>query len=153
MLWKVVWGLAKQAEKAIAIKSHIMKTGHWSVALLILWLIATPGALASEPSQAPKLRLSDQVRPDSYSAELVVIPEQSNFTGKISIQLTLAERTPLVWLNGHGLNVTEAHLEQAGHEILAHAIAGGEEFLGFELQRPANSGKATLSIGYSGIIS
>jgi alanyl aminopeptidase len=119
---------------------------------LALWLSAIILLQAAETPPAPKLRLGDQVRPISYAAELAVIPEQSNFTGQITIELNFAQTTSFFWLHGHGLSVTSAYLEQRGRQIPARPIVGSEEFLGFYLQQPA-SGKARLLLSYSGVIS
>ena len=109
-------------------------------------------AQATEIPPVPKLRLGNQVRPTSYAAELVVIPAQSNFTGQIIIDLKFAQETSFFWLHGHGLTVTNAHLEQRGHQIPARAVIGSEEFLGFDLHQPAMTGTAKLLVDYSGAV-
>ena len=101
----------------------------------------------------PALRLGDDARPLAYAAELVIVPEGSNFTGQITIDLKLERASSLLWLHGRGLTVSQAHLAQRGLDIPAQPVAGNEEFLGFQLPQPAQAGKATLSIRYTGQMS
>jgi alanyl aminopeptidase len=120
--------------------------------LTLLQTISTGVALADTPP-VPKLRLGDEARPLSYSAELVVVPEASNFTGRITVNLSLNRTTSFLWLNGHGLVVSNAYLEQGGKRISAQPVIGGEEFIGFDFQQNFKPGKASLVINYSGAMS
>src|SRR5947207_4025318 len=131
-----------------------MKTEQGRLAASVILLVATVVAKAGpESPPVPSLRLGNEAHPTAYSAELVVVPERSNFTGHITIELVLAHRASFFWLHGHGLTVTNAYLEQQSHRIPAQPITGGEEFLGFELQQPASSGNAELYVSYSGHMS
>jgi len=47
---------------------------------------------AAESPPEPNLRLGNEAHPSAYFAELVVVPERSNFTGQITIELVLAKR-------------------------------------------------------------
>src|SRR6266566_5219827 len=108
-----------------------MKTEQGSLAASVILLVATVVAKAApESPPVPNLRLDNEAHPSAYSAELVVVPERSNFTGQIIIELVLAKRASFFWLHGHGLTVTNAYLEQ-----------------------PAIAGKAKLFVSYSGIMS
>src|SRR6266516_6170562 len=97
-------------------------------AILLVALVVAKAAAESPP--VPNLRLGHEAHPTAYNAELVVVPERSNFTGQITIDLVLAQRASFFWLHGHGLTVTNAYLEQQGRRILARSVIGGEEFLG-----------------------
>src|SRR5437016_5535899 len=132
-----------------------MKTEQGRLAASILFFVAAlvVAKAAAESPPVPNLRLGNEAHPTAYSAELVVVPERSNFTGHITIELVLAKRASFFWLHGHGLTVTNAYLEQQGRQIPAQPVIGGEEFLGFELQQPARTGKANLFISYSGSMS
>ena len=132
-----------------------MKTEQGSLAASILFFVAAlvVAKAAAESPPVPNLRLGNEAHPTAYSAELVVVPERSNFTGHITIELVLAQRASFFWLHGHGLTVTNAYLEQQRHRITAQPVTGGEEFLGFELQQPASAGKAKLFVSYSGSMS
>jgi len=124
-----------------------------AAASVILLVTAALAKAATESPPVPNLRLGNDVHPTAYSAELVVVPERSNFTGQITIELVLAQRSSFFWLHGHGLTVTNAFLEQYGRKIPAQPVMGSEEFLGFELQQPASAGKASLFVSYSGSMS
>jgi aminopeptidase N len=131
-----------------------MKTEQGRLAASVILLVAAVVAqAAAESPPVPSLRLGNEVHPSAYSAELVVVPERTNFTGQITIELVLAQRASFLWLHGHGLTVTNAYLEQQGRQIPAQPVTGGEEFLGFDLQQPASAGKAKLFVSYSGIMS
>src|SRR6266576_1064716 len=134
---------------------NIMKTEQGRLAANVLFLVAAVAVAkaAAESHPVPSLRLGNEVHPSAYSAELMVVPERSNFTGQITIDLVLAQRASFFWLHGHGLMVTNAYLEQQGRQIPAQPVIGGEEFLGFELQQPASAGKAKLFVSYSGSMS
>jgi alanyl aminopeptidase len=133
-----------------------MKNNQSRLAIVVFWLLLRTFSVAfaqgAEIPAVPKLRLGNDVRPTAYAAELVVIPEQSNFTGQISIELNFGQQTSFFWLHGHGLTVTNAYLEQRGFRIPARPVIGGEEFLGFDLPQPASAGKARLLVGYTGEI-
>src|SRR6266853_1228799 len=131
-----------------------MRTEQRSLAASVMFLVATVVARsAAESPPVPNLRLGYEVHPSAYSAELVVVPERTNFTGQITIELIFAQRASFFWLHGHGLTVTNAYLEQQGRRVSAKPVIGGEEFLGFELQQPASAGKAKLFVNYSGSMS
>ena len=118
-----------------------MKTEQGRIAVNALFFVAAlvvAKAAAGSPP-VPNLRLGNKAHPAAYSAELVVVPERSNFTGRITIDLVLAQRASFFWLHGHGLTVTNAYLEQQSRRIPAQPVIGGEEFLGFELQQPASA--------------
>jgi len=67
-----------------------MKTEQGSLAASIILLLATVVAKAvAESPPVPNLRLANEVHPTAYSAELVVVPERSNFTGQITIDLAI----------------------------------------------------------------
>lgn len=123
-----------------------------TAALLLLWSLAAAVAGAQAPP-VPKLRLGNEVRPIASEVELEVIPERSNFTGRVSIDLRFARRSSFFWLHGHGLTVSNAYLKQGSQRIDARPVAGGEEFLGFNLTQPVGPGKAKLFVSYSGPIS
>ena len=59
-----------------------MKTEQGTVAASIILLVVASLARAESPP-VPNLRLGNEARPLAYSAELVVLPEVTNFTGQI----------------------------------------------------------------------
>src|SRR5467141_4063556 len=105
-----------------------MKTEQGSLAASVILLVAVVVAkAAAESPPVPSLRLGKEAHPLAYSAELVVVPERTNFTGQITIELALAQRTSFFWLHAHGLTVTNAYLVQQGRQIPAQPVIGGEE--------------------------
>ena len=124
-----------------------MKAERRSLAASVILLMAAAVARAdAESPPVPNLRLGNEAHPTAYSAELVVVPERSNFTGQITIELVFGQRASFFWLHGHGLRVSNAYLEQQGRQIPAQPVSGGEEFLGFDFQQPARAGKAKLFV-------
>jgi alanyl aminopeptidase len=129
-----------------------MKTQR-SFGAVLVSLAAVLVVAAEQPPDTPKLRLGDEAHPTAYSAELEVTPEQDTFAGRITIDLVLNQPSSRLWLNGHGLRVNNAYLEQGGRQIAAQPVIGGEEFLGFDFQQAAKAGNAKLVVSYSGVIS
>ncbi len=116
---------------------------------------AAPGAAAGAGGAArpPALRLGRAARPERYAARVSITPGEREFEGAVDIDLVLAEATPLLWLNGTGLKVREARFEAGGASIKARAVEGGEDFVGFEPERPLGPGKARLHVEYRGGVS
>jgi len=135
-------------------KKANMKANRWNpLTICLIFVAALAARAASESPAPPKLRLSGEVRPVGYTAELTVVPERDTFNGAVTIDLQFARRASFLWLHGHGLTVTNAYLQQDGRQISATALAGGEEFLGFKFEHSVASGKARLRISYSGAMS
>ena len=68
-----------------------MKTEQGRLAASILFFVAAlvVAKAAAESPPVPNLRLGHEAHPTAYSAELVVVPERSNFTGQITIDLAI----------------------------------------------------------------
>jgi cytosol alanyl aminopeptidase len=112
---------------------------------------ALPSAALS-PSP-PSLRLPRTAAPVRYRATLTVVPAEDTLKGAIDIDLSLAEPTSVIWLNGTELTVDGASLEVGGKTVPARAVAGGADFVGFALDAPAPAGPARLHVDYRGQIS
>jgi cytosol alanyl aminopeptidase len=123
------------------------------LAIQFLLALAFAAHAASDASPVPKLRLGHEARPLAYAAELRVLPDQDTFSGEVTIDLELARRASFLWLHGRGLTVSNAYLEQTGRRLSAKSITGGEEFLGFAFDQPAQAGKAQLHVAYGGTVS
>jgi aminopeptidase N len=106
----------------------------------------TPAAVVTPPA----LRLGKAARPERYAAYVSLTPGEKEFEGKIDIDLVLDEATSLLWLNGTGLRVSEAHFEAGGATVKAQAVEGGGNFLGFRPERALAAGKARLHVEYRG---
>jgi aminopeptidase N len=99
----------------------------------------------------PKFRLGGEVQPVRYAVDLTVVPTDENFTGKIVIELDVKQASPVIWLHGKQLDVTEAALETSSGRMAAKVIPVAEgEFLGFEFPTPVPPGKAILTAVYKG---
>ena len=89
---------------------------------------ATPGAVTPPPAAAPEaltppaLRLPDTVRPAAYALTMRMNPAEEKIEGKVSIELTLAEETNVVWIHaGENLTIRSAHLVGHGASLAARA--------------------------------
>ncbi len=115
---------------------------------------AAPAApAATEPQSPPALRLPGTALPAHYRVSITVVPGQAPFKGEVDIDLRLTAPTSILWLNATGLTITEAHLEALGAITPAHAVAGGDDFVGFALDAPARAGTARLHVAYAGKVS
>lgn len=101
----------------------------------------------------PAFRLSKQVTPVAYGAELTLHPSETLFQGKVSIDLKVAKPTQAIWLNGTNLTVKSAELQQGGVGQQARVIIRDEDFIGFQVRHAIRRGKARLRIVYSGRVS
>ncbi|HEU4536199.1 MAG TPA: M1 family metallopeptidase, partial [Polyangiaceae bacterium] len=99
------------------------------------------------------MRLGAGARPERYAARVAITPGEREFEGGIDIDLVLTEATPLLWLNGTGLRVSEAHFEAGGATLKARPVEGGDDFIGFRPERPLAPGKARLHVEYKGGVS
>ncbi|MBC7977845.1 MAG: M1 family peptidase, partial [Myxococcales bacterium] len=96
------------------------------------------------------LRLPRTFLPTSYAAQLAIDPAVAGFDGTVAITGTLAERAQVIWLHGHGLQVTRAVASQSGTEVALTATQHGDELLAFRAQAPLAAGTWTLTIAYKG---
>lgn len=134
---------------------------------LIFAACATPQPVAKAPKPpppaalpppaptpaSPTLRLPTTVHPTHYAADLTIHPSEPTFTGKIDIDVELTEATPVVWLNALELDISQAQVTYAGQTLPAHAVRGGEDFVGIQADAPFGPGPATLHLVYSGKVS
>ena len=77
-----------------------MKTEQGRLAASVLFFVAAlvVAKAAAESPPVPNLRLGNEAHPSAYSAELVVVPERTNFKGQITIDLVLAQRASFFYL-------------------------------------------------------
>jgi alanyl aminopeptidase len=105
------------------------------------------------PSPPSGLRLPRTATPVRYQATLTVVPTEAVLRGAIDIDLSLAEPSSVLWLNGTAITVERASLEAGGKKIAARAVPGGEDFIGFVFDQQAPRGPARLHVDYQGAIS
>ncbi|HUK16650.1 MAG TPA: M1 family metallopeptidase [Bryobacteraceae bacterium] len=104
---------------------------------------------AAEP---PKLRLSDEIRPAKYAAELTLVPGATTFAGSIDIEVTLARPASLIWLNASELAIAKATVTRGGKPQSAAIEPGNDDFVALRLPAEIPAGPATLHLEYQGKI-
>ena len=110
-------------------------------------------AVAAVAAQPPKLRLDDAARPVKYAARITVNPADTTFKGAIDIDLKINRATDTLWLNATELTVDKASFTVNGQTIAARVVAGGEDFVGFAVDKPLSPGAAKLHVEWKGPIS
>lgn len=123
-----------------------------SVAVLFL-LRACLAQPAPAPPAPPAFRLGDEVAPRHYQVSLRIVPSEETFSGMMDIQLEVRRPTAVIWVNGEDLTIEQASLRAGAENLSARPITGHRDFIGFQLERPAPAGPATLHIVYRGPIS
>ena len=106
-------------------------------------------------TQSSPYRLPPNVRPTAYRLTLTPDLENFTFTGQVSIDLQVSESTGRVLLNAAELEITAASITDAyGGPMPASGILLDEKreraYLTFP--REISTGRATLSIEFSGIL-
>ncbi len=108
-------------------------------------------------SHAPGGPLPNHVRPTRYALAVDVDPSSQDFAGRVSIDLELQARTAGWVMHAEELEVSAAHLEQAGASIPcsvkwrpapARGLAPDE--IEIVLRQPAAAGTARLEVEYVG---
>ncbi len=106
----------------------------------------------SHPTEARTFRLSPDVRPTSYDAQLSVDPEGKRFTGSLTLGLRLARAAGEIVLHAAGLDVGRARLRAAGVErepAEIRAVAASETIV-LRFAPPVGEGPAELELAWTG---
>ena len=75
--------------------------------LLLIAAFLTAFAVNSSADEAiPRGQLPDDVRPERYRLQFTVDPRQEQFSGVAEIDVTVARPVRIIWLHGHGLQVS-----------------------------------------------
>ena len=110
-------------------------------------------AMAAPSVDPPKLRLPDTVRPSHYAVDLTVVPDRDTFRGAVDIELDIRGSASVLWLNATGITIQDASFRpSSGASVSAKTVPGGNDFAGFNFDRPI-SGKGALHVAYEGKIS
>jgi alanyl aminopeptidase len=124
---------------------------------LALLVLVSGGAEASPapPEKAgtpapPQLRLPTTAAPAGYAVELTIDPAKDRFRGTVWIDLRVREKTPLLWLNANGLEISSASVVVADHTLPVRVVPGGENYAGFSFAKPLAPGNVRLKIDYTG---
>lgn len=100
-------------------------------------------------SAPPDFRLPDTVRPERYSLDLTLLPDQPVFSGRIEIDVRIREASNQIWLNGKDLQVKSAWVDSGGARQPASAAERGGEFIGLSTSRPLGPGTARIGIEFT----
>ncbi len=115
-----------------------------------------PAAQAAPPAPPPPdvtppaLRLSTDVQPTRYAAELTVVPTEQTFKGVATVDLALAHDTQVIWLNANDLTLGTVTATAAGKSYTAQVLPQPKDLVGLQLDRPLPAGPAQLHIEYTG---
>ena len=109
---------------------------------LALTFLATSVCLLAADS--PKLRLSADIRPTRYAADLTAVPGTATFSGVLDIDIALAKPASLVWLNATDLSIEQATVNS---QPAAVESAGGD-FIALRLPAALPAGPAKIHIVY-----
>jgi len=60
-----------------------------------------------EPRELPTGQLGDAVVPTHYELDLTIVPERDSFSGQVTIDVEVNRRSPVIWMHGNGLEVSE----------------------------------------------
>lgn len=105
-----------------------------------------------EPVPVPEMptgQLGDAVMPQRYMLDLTIVPERERFSGRVAIDVEIAEPSTRIWLHGNRLNVTEAWLEQGDVRIDGeYAQADDTGIARLDLVAPPEAGAGTLHFEY-----
>ena len=112
-----------------------------------------PATTAPKPPEPPNLRLGESARPRRYALDLIIVPSEDEFSGKIEIDLELREPKALLWLNGTEIEIHRATIRVGTQSIGALAVPGNKDFVGLAFEHPVPAGPALLSIEYAGKLS
>jgi len=124
-----------------------------ALAVPFLLLLVGPAAAHAADRDPPAFRLGDAAEPIAYDVRLAIDPRAPRFSGEIRIRLRFARATPVLWLDGTGLDVDRAEVVQGGRHVSVQVIRAGEDFIGLESQgEPYAAGEATATLVYRGTL-
>ncbi len=102
----------------------------------------------------PGLRIDEAiVVPQNYQATLRLDPNQSTFSGELTIDLKVAQSSKDFYLNGYGLAVSSASISVGGATVDLEVAIADEQWLHFTAPSNIAVGDATLNVTYTGAVS
>ncbi|MCG8418401.1 MAG: M1 family metallopeptidase [Proteobacteria bacterium] len=113
---------------------------------------AAPGQPVAAKPRPPGLRLNDTARPLGYQIDLTLLPQKEDFRGEVEIELEVLEATEVLWLNATELAIDRAHILIGDRQVTARVIEGGEDHVGFAIDRRMEPGPVTLRASYRGVL-
>jgi alanyl aminopeptidase len=118
---------------------------------LLLLLAAPVGAQGAAAPDYPAGQLPTTVTPTHYKVDLVTRPDQTAFSGEVTIDVTLTAPTKLIWLHGQELRVREATVTSEGGKPVAatwREIPDSDGVASLTLAGEVRGPKARITIKY-----
>jgi len=121
------------------LRSVVAAVGMWSTVLV------------AQTTDYPAGQLPENVAPTHYAVDLVVRPDQDDFSGQVAIDIALTGSTEVIWLHGQDLRVQDARVTDADGSVIAATwteIPDSDGVAKLALAKPAKGPKARISIRY-----
>ena len=100
-------------------------------------------------ADAPVAQLPDDVRPESYTLDFHIVPDDTHFDGQARIEIELTRDLDRFWLHGLDLEVSRAVIIAGGKRINAeYSEHGNQGVAQLVLAETAAAGPASLEIEY-----
>jgi alanyl aminopeptidase len=97
------------------------------------------------------MRLGDEARPQRYTVELRVDPEQPAFSGHVQIELQLRQPLSALRLHARGLTVSRVRARAGlGASAAAHVETADADSIWLRFDRPLNAGPVRLDMNFAG---
>lgn len=115
----------------------------------------TAAPVAGYPAALPKGQLPRSIRPVHYRLDLKIIPNNSDFNGKVSIDLDFDVTTNFMWLHGQDMTVSTATLTLANGKTVpvTYQQVDPTGIVKLTFGEAVGPGKARLDISYRGRVS
>jgi cytosol alanyl aminopeptidase len=106
---------------------------------------APPHSSAPAPPMPELGRLGDEARPIAYRVELTIVPSEPRYSGKVSIEIELAQPTRSFWINARDLSVRRAVIAPDLRSSITQDESG---FAEVTVERDIPIGRAVLEVEY-----
>jgi alanyl aminopeptidase len=126
--------------------------------VLALCVLAACGGKQTQPTPPPKpkpvqidghRRLSDAVTPKAYRLDLTVDPAKETFSGKVQIDVDVAEATHVIYLHGEELKVSAARFIRGEKTLEPDARLGDNGGLALVFAPDLQPGEGTIEMEYT----
>ncbi len=119
-------------------------------AAAIAAFVLSIASLASADEAVPTGRLPRNVLPQTVALELKIDPAQPRFSGKVRLDVRIAEATRTIWMHGRELNIVSARVMAKNGRV---QTLGAEQVhvsgvLKLSAERPIEAGDAIIEIAY-----
>ena len=111
----------------------------------------TTTAAVTVPEEAVPFRLPEGVSPTRYALSLRVDPAAETFSGRVEIDVTLAEASPRIWIHGRELSVSRVAITDASGEAVGswQELDTNEGMARVVFPRAVGPGNARLVVEYT----